>query len=663
MPDSIIIKVDPSQIQLMPGAQGTLNVTVRNRTEEVENYLLSLEGAQPGWGEVAPDQLSAFPMQDVQASVTIHPPQDARGAVYHLTLRARSQTRSGVEGLAPFDVDVPLPAAAQPETQAPPPVTETAPVTPPPPQAASQIEVVAEPAKEPKLPPPGAQWKLYLHNAGTVLDTFAFSIAGIKPGWVRIDPPQVTLKPDEANSAVLSVQPPPDTAAGTYPFTLRTFSHLNLRQRTEIPLKIEVKATAGFQLSTDPKDAEAQGQRDFKVVLASSANSNTDLTVDLSAADQDNACQYTFDPAQVFVPAKQTVTSTLHARPRAPLGPNERKTYTIKVTATPRDGAAPAQVAEARLTQVAAVPLRLVLRPQQATGDLDADYTLLVVNPSGVDASLVFSGEDPELGCEYAFTPARVTLAPGSESQVKVKVKARANYEGEGQKEYPFTLSATRAGELTPVAAAQGKFVQRQTKPISVALIPPQLSSAGAAHYTLKVLNPLARQVQIFLDAHDEADALAFTFSTNEIDLAPGSEGVATVNVRPKDRLSAGEQRRVHKFEVSATVEGGAAPPAAKGTFAQIRGFDWDNVTGGGAKLLIWAVRWLIALLILWFMVTVVFAGIDALPTRNARLAQTLYSIVSPDLVRIMINISPFGGIARWIVDVILQIVDAVIVR
>src|SRR5919199_1302768 len=107
MPDSIIVKVDPPQIQVMPGAQVSLNVTVRNRTEEVENYLLRLDGAQPDWGEIVPDQLSAFPMQDVQAQLTLHPPKDTRGATYHLTLKALSQTRAGAEGRAPLDVDVP----------------------------------------------------------------------------------------------------------------------------------------------------------------------------------------------------------------------------------------------------------------------------------------------------------------------------------------------------------------------------------------------------------------------------------------------------------------------------------------------------------------------------------------------------------------------------
>ena len=48
----------------------------------------------------------------------------------------------------------------------------------------------------------------------------------------------------------------------------------------------------------------------------------------------------------------------------------------FKVTATPRDNTAPAQVTEGRLTQVAAAPLRLVLRPQQQTADLEGDYTL-----------------------------------------------------------------------------------------------------------------------------------------------------------------------------------------------------------------------------------------------------------------------------------------------
>lgn len=676
MPDAIIVKVEPAQLQVKPGATAIIAVTVRNRTEEVGHYQLALDGIQPGWADVTPDQVSAFPMQEAQAQITLHPPADARGATYHVTVRAVSQEAASIVGRAALDVDVPAAVQPPPVTMPPPPMTvpeaRTHPPTTPPPiitppvaprtQTASQIEVLAEPIKDSKLPLPATQWKLSLRNAGNVLDTFAFSIANIKPQWVRLEPTQLTLKPDERGTATLTITPTPDTPAGSYPFVVRTFSHLNMNQRTEITLKFDVRAASGFQLSIDPKEAESQGQREFRVVLTSSATSNTDLWLNLSAGDQDNACDYTFEQPQVFVPAKQSVVSTLRVRPRATLNANERKTYTFKVTATERNGVVPPLTSDpARLTQVAAAPLRLVLRPQVQSGDLDADYALVIGNPAGVETSLVLSADDPEAGCEYAFSPARVSLPPGGETQIKLKVRARTNFEAEGQKEFPFIVSATRFGEMTPIATIAGKFQQKQLKPIRLTLIPTQLSSAGSAQFIVRANNPRLRATQILLAAHDEADALAFSFSPKEINLSPNAEGSTTVTARPKDKLMQGEQRRVHKFTVTAAVEGAATPPTINGTLAQIPGVDVTGAAGSGLKLFVWLLRWLVVLLIVLFLVTLVFAGVEAAPQLgNADLVKLLNGIpfMSPTFAKRVVDLSPFSFIARPIVQILLVIVS-----
>jgi hypothetical protein len=703
MADAIAIRVEPVLVQVKPGAQISANITIRNRTEEVGHYLLSVEGLPAGWADIVPDQISAFPMQDIPSKIVIHPPIGTRGATYHAAIRAISQENTAIEVRGNLDIEVPAPVAtapdgpprtlpetrgsgdAQPTAGAS--IAQTARN-----QTAAQIEINAELLKDSKLPPPAVQWRLSLHNAGGVIDTFAFSITGVKAAWVRLEPAQLTLKADERSTALLTITPAPDTPSGTYPLVLRTFSHLNMKQRTELPLKFEVRPAAGFQLSIDPKDAESQGQRDFRVILASSPTSNTDLVLNLSASDQDNACDYTFEQSQVSVPAKQTVVSTMRARPRTARGPNERKMYTIKVTATERSGVVPPQSVEARLTQVAAAPLRLVLHPQVLGGELEADFGLQAINPSGVDASVVLSGDDPEGACEFVFTPVRLTLPAGVESQAKVKVKARSNFEGEGQKEYPFTISATRVGELEPMATAQGRFQQKQLRPVTLTLIPPQLSSTGGASYIVRASNPRTRSVQVLLSAQDEADALAFTFKPSEINLSAGAEGSSTLSTRPKDHLMKGEQRRVHKFVVTGTVDGAATPPTAKGTLAQIPGLDLTGPTGTSLKLTVWILRWLAVLLVLLFLVTQLLAGIEVFEAdcrvllkggstvilasqaggrelaseqdqkacRNVRLVQAMLSVMPQQGIATLVDLSPFAGITRGIAREILHFVNLV---
>ena len=695
MADAIVIRIEPGLVQVKPGAQISSNITIRNRTEEVGHYLLSVEGLPAGWAEIVPDQISAFPMQDIPSKILVHPPVGTRGAIYHASIRAISQENTNVEVRGALDIEIPNPVTTAP---AGPPLTmpEThgavsAQTTAAPAnrnQTAAQIEINAELLKDSKLPPPAVQWRLSLHNAGSVLDTFAFSISGVKPAWVRVEPAQLTLKADETGSALLTITPALETPSGPYPLILRTFSHLNMKQRTELPLKFEVRSAAGFQLSIDPKDAESQGQRDFRVILASNPSSNTDLVLSLSASDQDNACDYTFEQSQVTVPAKQTVVSTLRARPRTSRGPNERKTYTIKVIAAERGGVLPPQSVEARLTQVAASPLRLVLRPQVMGGELEADYALQAINPSGVDVSVVLSGDDPEGGCEYVFTPARLTLAAGVETQAKIKVRAHASFEGDGQKEYPFTIAVTRVGELEPVATAQGKFQQKQLKPVKLALIPPQMSSTGASTYTLRAFNPRPKPVQLLLSAEDEADALAFTFKPSEINLSPGAEGSATLTARPKDHLMTGEQRRVHKFVVTGSINGASGPTIAQGTLAQIPGLNLAGPTGASLKLSIWAARWAVVVAILLFLFTQFLAGVEVVEAtcfvmvngtkipasragglvldtpdkqkecRNVPLVLAMMNVAPQPTVTAILNLSPFSYLARNLARTILQFVD-----
>ena len=660
----IVVNIDPPKVQVEPGAKVTATITVRNRSEEVAHYLLQVEGLTPDWAEIVPNQVSAFPLQDTRAQMTIHPPLGTRGATYHLTIRAISQEDSGAEGRGLLDVDVPaptsppVPLSSQERGEKPEPQTSIAR-----PQSAAQIEIKAEPLKDSKLPPPAAQWKLSLRNASNVLDTFSYNITGVRPNWVNIDPAALTLKPGEEGNAILTVRPSSDTVGGIYPFKLRAFSHLNLNQRTELALQVQVTQSTAFKLNLSPREAESQGVREFKVALSSDPASNTDLWLTLSASDQDNACDYTFEPGQVFLPAKQTITSTLRVVPHAVLSPNERKTYTFKVTATPRDMLAPPQSDEARLTQIGAVPLSLGIRPQVVSGEMSADYTVMVINPSTVPTMLFLSGEDPAESCDYIFQPSKITLPPRGQLQVLLRVKARAAFQGDGQQPIPFTISATRIGELVPAAKADGKFVQQQSKPITMALIPPQQSQPGRARYFVKIRNPHTTPAHIWLDAKDEQDAVAFSFRPPEIQLSPGAEGTSTLNASPRDKVPPTEQRRVHKFTVTGNVDGAQTTITANGTLAQTRGADYPRFVTVGLRWGIWALKWLVAFAVVLFLGTFLLAGLDRVAERSPELGRLVYSIISPNLLRGVLGLSPFTGSAQRIVYLVEGIMNMLSVR
>ncbi len=663
MADPVVITTDPSRLQVKPGEQASATAMIRNRSEEVEHYDLRVEGVPEGWADITPDQVSAFPLQEVRAQVRVHPPQDAQGAIYSLIVRAISQERPEVQGTGRIELDIPLPI--QPVTTTPveetrPPETTPEPATVRPGvQVASQIEVTAEPVTDSPLPPPAMQWRLLLHNAGNILDTFSFNITGVRPTWVNIDPPQVTLKPDEAGSALLTVRPAEDTAVGVYPFTLRVFSHLNLNQRTEIPLRVEVKPNSAFTLNVWPRDAESQGGREFDVSLVSDRNSNTDVWVDLAASDPEDLCDYTFNPAHVLLQVRQTATSKLRVQPRSFPGPNERRQITFTVVAKPRDAITEPRSAEARLIQVGAPPPTLELRPRVQNAALEAEYSLLATNLAAIETTLVLSGQDPEEGCEYEFDPPKLVVPPRGQAQAKVKVRAKAYAEGEGEKPYTFAIEATREGDLVPVARTDGHFIQRRIQPVSLELIPPQQSHPRSARYSIKASNPRPKPVQIWLEARDEADALAFSIKPNPIDLSPGAEGIATLTVRAKDRLAAGEQRRVHKFVVAGMVDSSTMLASTTGVLAQVQGSGWSQVLAAFLRVGGRILKWAIVILIVAFLIVLLLAAMDEGARGNVDLQAQVAPILRHPIARWFLGL-PIAEPARALIRFIYQVMIAV---
>ncbi len=671
MPDLIVVTLDPAHLQLQPGGKASATIIVKNRSEEVENFTLTLDGVPSTWGEITPDQLSAFPFQEVRAQVAVHPPAGTQPAIYRLTICAKTQDQSGTEGRGLLEVE--LPAApvieadmtvqvAKIQTDKPGPVNAPgARSTPVRPQTAVQIELRVEPSTDNPLPPPAMQWKLRLKNAGNVLDTFGFSFNGIPQNWVSIDPVEMQLYPNEEGASMLVVRPGADTKAGTYPFTLRAFSHVNMNERTEVGLKIDVKASLGFQLEVTPREAEIQGVRDFQVYLSSTPSANGDMWLDLSAHDQDNACDYGFQPKEILLPARQRVMSTLHIKPRAVLGPNERKQYAVKVEAVPRQALAPSQSVDVRVTHTGSLPPNLTLQPQVQNAEMESDYVVVVANQSAVDVTLYFSADDPEMACEYAFQPDRRFVSANGTSSVRLHVKARAAFRGDKPKQIAFTVKATRGGELLPAATTQGQLNQLPGRPLTARLIPPQLSSTGRAKYSTRVHNPYNGPILAWLEVRDETDALAFSVSPSRMQIPAGSDGLFELGVKPKDKLLPTDQRRVHKFTVSVYVQGLSTPTNVTGLLAQVKGFDWSGPLGKFFAFIIavfkfffnllkWAIPVILILVLIIFVADLGIATLFYIVQHDAQLGPIITGLVPNNIITSLHDTLLFKSVSDSIV-------------
>src|SRR4030095_425140 len=125
------------------------------------------------------------------------------------------------------------------------------------PPSASQITLRADRVND-------NTWQLRLRNAGNVIDTFDLSATNLPPAWVQFAAYSVTLKPNEEAAAALRVVPEPNAPARAYDFQVRAVSRLNAREKTELPLQFQVRASAGFKFDILPREAESTDTRDVR---------------------------------------------------------------------------------------------------------------------------------------------------------------------------------------------------------------------------------------------------------------------------------------------------------------------------------------------------------------------------------------------------------------
>jgi hypothetical protein len=356
------------------------------------------------------------------------------------------------------------------------------------------------------------------------------------------------------------------------------------------------------------------------------------------------------------------------------LGTNERKQYKISVAAVPRQAAAPTQTTDLRLTQIGSSPVSLEMRPQVQTAEMESDYVVAMANPSSVDVSLFFSADDPEMACDYTFLPDRRYISANGTSSTRLLVKARAPFRGTGQKQIVFTVKATRQGELLPTSTVQGSLNQIPGRPIALELIPPQQSQPGSAKYSIRLHNPFTGPIQVWLEARDEADALAFTISPQRFQIAAGGDGLIEMRVTPKDKLLPTDQRRVHKFVVSALIEGTSTPSTTNGTLAQVKGFDWAGPVGKVMgfivaalklilKIFLWAIPWIIVLIILIFIADVVIAGLFHIVETDNQLGPVITGLIPLKLLTTLHDTLLFKSIADSIADAIAKVMAILQVR
>ena len=106
MAASTFISVDPTVIQIQAGGHASARVTVFNRGDDVGQYVLDIQGLDPAWIKLEPQQMGVFPGDSSTAQLHLRPPQDSASATFKVLIRATNQTDLTDQGQAVLTLTV-----------------------------------------------------------------------------------------------------------------------------------------------------------------------------------------------------------------------------------------------------------------------------------------------------------------------------------------------------------------------------------------------------------------------------------------------------------------------------------------------------------------------------------------------------------------------------
>jgi hypothetical protein len=172
--------LEPARLDVVPGAERTCQLTVRNTSDVVEAYRIDVLGDAGQWSSVEPSTLHVYPGAESTAVVRFAPPRSSRVPV----------------GDVPFAVRV-LPSERPQDAAAPEGVLTVAPFT------ATGAEILPRTSKGRR----GARHEVAVDNRGNV--PLPVALSGVDPDGqvaVRVRPATLVVPPGQAAFAAVAVR-------------------------------------------------------------------------------------------------------------------------------------------------------------------------------------------------------------------------------------------------------------------------------------------------------------------------------------------------------------------------------------------------------------------------------------------------------------------------
>ena len=189
---------------------------------------------------------------------------------------------------------------------------------------------------DPTVDPGGqAAVTVKVRNSGSIVDRFDVDVVGPSLGWVRVDPPSLSLFPGVEGTVTITWEPPraSNPRAGTYPFGIRVRPAADPAGSTVEEGRISVTPFTNVAADIVPVTSRGNKIGKHQVIVANRGNASSEVAV--TAEDPDARLRFAVQPPRSVVApdAKVGFGIRVEVDDPFPFGPARQRPFQVSVAA------------------------------------------------------------------------------------------------------------------------------------------------------------------------------------------------------------------------------------------------------------------------------------------------------------------------------------------
>ncbi|MEU9979256.1 hypothetical protein [Streptomyces sp. NPDC051014] len=262
------------------------------------------------------------------------------------------------------------------------------------------------------IPGEESRQSIQILNSGTVVDRFELDVLGEARDWIRIEPAEANVYPDQTVTVDLVFRPPrsADLAAGPVTFGIRVMSHEDIEGSVVEESTVTVGPFTEFGVKLVPTTRRSRTAGRFSAVVDN--RGNAPLKAHLYATDADAKVTFAFKHEEVEVAHGKGVVVPLKVKPKKRLWRGADVSLPFQVLVVDEDDDEEEQTADGALIQASVVSdaiAKFALAVVAAVAALLAMWYLLLqpsVESEAKKQVAAATGQDPDaLGSSKSPSP------------------------------------------------------------------------------------------------------------------------------------------------------------------------------------------------------------------------------------------------------------------